>query len=200
MTVLPSLISSDLTNLREEIQSRGIELAHFDVMDGTFVPEISFGSFLAKKLETGFPNLRLDVHLMVQNPHNQFRYFAQLKNIHRIIFHFEGCNHHIRLINQIKDLGIQAGIAINPETSPESLNYLLEYIDCVCVMSVVPGYWGQKFIPASEKKIIYFDQLRDKNNLDFKILVDGGVNQELVSKLKAIGADEFVMGSAFFGN
>ncbi|MCS6961092.1 MAG: ribulose-phosphate 3-epimerase [Deltaproteobacteria bacterium] len=198
MKVLPSLLAGDLGAVSTILKKHKISICHFDVMDGHFVPEISFGSFLAKCLVGSNPETKLDVHLMVSNPVWQISHFAGLDNVYRIFFHWEVASHHKRLLEKIRSYKKLAGIALNPETSPELVSWVLEFVDSVCVMSVSPGYSGQSFIESAYSKVKWLADERQKKNLRFSIVVDGGVTEEIAKKLEQMGVDECVMGTSFF--
>lgn len=200
MKILPSIIASDLTNIAGTIKKHTLTECHFDVMDGVFVPEISIGSFVAKQLRDRFPSLKLDVHLMVYDPVKQVENFISLDNVYRVIFHFEGSHHHRRLAEKIKVCGKEAGIAVNPETPPEFLQYVLDVFDCVCIMTVSPGYAGQTLIQACLQKVDVVRTYRDRINPRCKIVLDGGITSGIIADLEKRGVDEVVMGSAFFGS
>ncbi len=200
MKIIPSILAAKLSNLANQIKQKKITYVHFDVMDGHFVPEISFGSFLAREFEIELPEVKLDVHLMVTNTQDQIPFFLGLKNVSRILIHFEGNFHHLRLLRQIRNGGKQAGIAINPETNPESIQSILDYVDAVCVMSVTPGYSGQSFIPGTKSKIKKLAEYRTTFGFRYSIIVDGGITNQLIGDLSKIGADEFIMGSQFFND
>ncbi len=196
----PSILSADFSKLGEQvnlIETGGADLIHIDVMDGHFVPNISFGATVMKSLD-GHTALDYDVHLMIENPDDYIEDFIT-ENTRYITVHQEACVHLNRTITHIKDLGVKAGVSINPATPVESLFEILEQVDLVLIMSVNPGFGGQKFIEGSLKKIEKLAQIRKERNLDFLIEVDGGVTLDNCAKVSNAGADILVAGSAIFG-
>lgn len=196
----PSILSADFSKLGEQvnlIETGGADLIHIDVMDGHFVPNISFGATVMKSLD-GHTALDYDVHLMIENPDDYIEDFIT-ENTRYITVHQEACVHLNRTITHIKDLGAKAGVSINPATPVESLFEILEQVDLVLIMSVNPGFGGQKFIEGSLKKIEKLAQIRKERNLDFLIEVDGGVTLDNCTKVSNAGADILVAGSAIFG-
>jgi ribulose-phosphate 3-epimerase len=195
----PSFLSADFSILGEqvkEIEKAGAHMLHVDVMDGHFVPNISFGAAVMKSLsnETG---LTFDVHLMVEDPDKYIGDFVTKKTEY-ITVHQEACPHIHRTLQYIKSLGVKAGAAINPGTPVNVLEPVLADLDMVLVMSVNPGFGGQEFIPSSLEKIRYLNDVKIKNNLNFKIEVDGGVNLDNVKELISAGTEIIVAGSAIF--
>ncbi len=195
----PSILSADFSKLAEEvarIQEGGADYIHVDVMDGHFVPNISFGAAVMKSLE-GKTNLPFDVHLMIENP-DQYLEDFMTPSTEFITVHQEACVHLNRTVQHIKSLGAKAGVSINPATSLSTLDYILEDVDMVLIMSVNPGFGGQKFIPSALEKIWELAQIKKAEELDFEIEVDGGVNLENVQEIASAGADIIVAGSAVF--
>lgn len=195
----PSLLSADFGNLEKslrQIKNEGGSVVHIDVMDGQFVPQVSFGQPVVESIRK-ITDLPFDVHLMVERPENQVESFAKA-GADWITFHLEACVHANRLAAQIRSLGKKAGISIVPSTPVASLSEMLAEVDLVLVMSVNPGFGGQKLIPSCVDKIRQLVQIRKERNLDFKISVDGGVNSETISSVIEAGADVIVSGSAFF--
>lgn len=195
----PSLLSADFGNLEKslrQIENEGGSVVHIDVMDGQFVPQVSFGQPVVESIRK-ITDLPFDVHLMVERPENQVESFAKA-GADWITFHLEACVHANRLAAQIRSLGKKAGISIVPSTPVASLSEMLAEVDLVLVMSVNPGFGGQKLIPSCVDKIRQLVQIRKERNLDFKISVDGGVNSETISSVIEAGADVIVSGSAFF--
>ena len=189
----PSILSADFSKLGEQvnlIETGGADLIHIDVMDGHFVPNISFGATVMKSLD-GHTALDYDVHLMIENPDDYIEDFIT-ENTRYITVHQEACVHLNRTITHIKDLGVKAGVSINPATPVESLFEILEQVDLVLIMSVNPGFGGQKFIEGSLKKIEKLAQIRKERNLDFLIEVDGGVTLDNCTKVSNAGADILV--------
>lgn len=199
VVISPSILAGNFLNLQESldiINSSEAEWVHVDVMDGVFVPNISFG-FPVLQAVSAYCTKFIDVHLMIEQPN---RYFSMLKDAgaQGLSIHFEG-NHHLhRDLSEIKRLGMKAGLALNPQTSLDTIKELLPSIDYLLLMSVNPGFGGQKFINETTNKVARASDLRNTLGLDFDIQVDGGVNLENCVKLKEAGADNLVAGSAVF--
>lgn len=196
----PSILAADLSNLSQQIrlvEMSGADWIHCDIMDGHFVPNISFGPIIvgAAKKSTMLP---LDVHLMIENPDNYLEDFVKA-GAHSITVHQEEVIHLNRTINKIKELGAKAGVALNPATPVGTLKDIAEYIDLVLIMSVNPGFGGQSFIESSLRKIKETVQLRKEINADFVIEVDGGISNKNIKSIKDAGCDVFVVGSSIFG-
>lgn len=199
MKLAPSILSADFSRLGEEvaaIQRGGAHYIHVDVMDGHFVPNISYGPAVMKSL-LGKTSVPFDVHLMIENPSFFFQDFAT-PNTEFITIHEEACSHLHRNIQEIHDLGIKAGVSLNPATSLATLDYILEEVDLVLIMSVNPGFGGQKFIPSALEKLRALREIREENNLNFQIQVDGGITLENAGIVLEAGADILVAGSAIF--
>ena len=195
----PSILSADFSKLGEEIstiEKAGADIIHVDVMDGHFVPNISYGAVVMKSL-LGKTKMPFDVHLMIENVDRYIDEFVTEKTEY-ITVHQEVCMHLHRTIDHIKSKGIKAGVSINPATPISSLENILEYVDLVLVMSVNPGFGGQKFIESSLEKIRKLKRIREENRYNFVIEVDGGVNLENGRKLVKAGADILVAGSSVF--
>lgn len=195
----PSLLSADLADLKNAvkiIENNGGTVVHIDVMDGRFVPQISYGQPVVQSLRP-YTKLPFDVHLMVEHPEEQVESFAKA-GADWITFHHEACVHSHRLVQRIHDLGKKAGISIVPSTPVSAIKEMLEYVDLVLVMTVNPGFGGQKLIPSCVKKITELLELRKQLGLNFMISVDGGVNAETIGSVADAGADVIVSGSAFF--
>ena len=197
----PSILSADFANLEKDIRSiemAGVDIVHCDVMDGKFVPNITFGPIVVKAVRKT-TKLPIDVHLMIEDPDSYLEDFAKA-GADYLTVHQEEVVHLHRTVTRIKELGVKAGVAINPATPVSTLTEILEFVDLVLIMSVNPGFGGQKFIPQSIKKIETLNQLRTSNNFNFAIEVDGGVDKKTIEKLASAGVDIFVAGSAIFGN
>ena len=197
--IAPSLLAADFFDLSSQmklLKEGNIKILHLDVMDGMFVPSISFGmpviSSLRKSVDFFF-----DVHMMVENPE---RYIEDFYNsgADGITIHFEACKHIDRCISQIKSLGLRSGISINPATPVSLLENIVSEVDMVLIMSVNPGFGGQKFIPYSLDKIKELSNMREKKNQKLLIQVDGGVGVDNIKALSDAGVDEFVAGSSVF--
>jgi ribulose-phosphate 3-epimerase len=199
--ICPSVLSADFSKLREEIkevEEAGADMIHCDIMDGSFVPNISFGPAIVSTINE-ITNLPLDVHLMINNPERYIHEFYDA-GADYISVHYENNIHLHRVVMQIKDLGMKAGVAINPATPNSSIDGILGYIDFINVMSVNPGFGGQKFIHSSISKI---RELRKKitESLSYcDIEVDGGVNLDNIKELADAGANIFVCGASVFNS
>lgn len=195
----PSILSADFGKLVEEvaqIERGGADLVHVDVMDGHFVPNISFGAPVMKCL-TGRTGLPFDVHLMIENPDAYLEDFVTPQTEY-ITVHQEACTHLNRTVQHIKSLGIKAGVSINPATSPSVLDYILEDVDMVLLMSVTPGFGGQKFIPSVLEKARKLRDIKIDRGLDFEIEIDGGATLDNVREIIDAGVEIVVAGSAVF--
>lgn len=196
----PSILSADFARLGEQVEQiskAGADYIHIDVMDGHFVPNISFGATVMKglnKLDTA----PYDVHLMIENPDQYVADFVTDKTEY-IVVHQEACTHLHRSLQNIKTFGVKAGVAINPATPISTLEYVLGDVDLVLVMSVNPGFGGQKFIPSALDKIRRLDTLRKEEGYHYAIEVDGGITLDNAELVKSAGCDIFVAGSAVFG-
>ena len=198
--VLPSILSADFANLErdiKELENIGVDMFHIDVMDGNFVPNISFGFPIIESIRPKTDKV-FDCHLMIANPENYVEQFCKV-GCDMVSFHIEATNHADRVIQVIKNNGKKAGIVLNPQTSIESIKYLLPKLDYVLIMTVNPGFGGQKFIPEMLEKIEELAKLRDEKNYNFLIEVDGGINTETSKVCRDKGADLLVCGSFLFG-
>lgn len=200
MLVAPSILSADFGKLNEEITAiceGGCDLIHVDVMDGHFVPNLTIGPVVVSSVAK-IATKPLDIHLMVENNTFFVELFAPLKPEY-ISFHIEEEKHPHRLIQKIRSYGIKPAVVLNPHSRPEDIEYLLEDLDMVLLMSVNPGFGGQKFIPSVIEKAKKLKELCQKRNPDCLIEVDGGVNDKNIQELKHAGVDVVVAGSYVYG-
>lgn len=201
MKILPSVLSADFLKLGSqihELEKNNIEIIHVDIMDGQFVPNISFGFPILQAIRSS-TNLTLDVHLMINNPSNFIKEFVDY-GADIITVHYEGNYHLHRLIQQIKSYNVKAGIAINPATPISLLKHIIQDVDLVLIMGVNPGFGGQSLIPFTLDKIKELNSLREDLNLSFNISVDGGVKSSNYKDILKAGADLLVVGSDVFKN
>ena len=195
----PSILSADFARLLEDVkkvEKAGCEYLHIDVMDGHFVPNITLGPAIVKSLRKDV-NMVFDAHLMIENPDNYIKEFADA-GCDIIVVNQEACTHLHRTIQNIKSHGVKAGVALNPATPIETIKYVLEDVDMVLLMSVNPGFGGQSYIPVVTKKIKELRALIDEMGLDIDIEVDGGVKPSNISEVVNAGANVIVAGSAIF--
>jgi len=195
----PSILSADFTNLEQQIkivENNGAGFIHCDIMDGKFVPNLTFGSIIVEAVRR-ITELPLDVHLMVEDPDSLIPGFIKA-GADFITVHHEEVVHLDRTLNRIKEYGAKAGVAINPATPVETLSEVLDLVDLILVMSVNPGFGGQKFIPNALKKIKKLAALKNENGYDYLIEVDGGVNQENIKEISNAGCEVFVAGSSIY--
>ena len=198
--ILPSILSADFANLERdvrELEQIGIDMFHIDVMDGNFVPNISFGFPIIEAIRSKTDKI-FDCHLMIARPEEYVERFCNA-GCDMVSFHIEATNHADRVIQIIKNSGKKAGIVLNPQTSIESVKYLLPKLDYVLIMTVNPGFGGQKFIPEMLDKIEELAKIREEKGYSFLIQVDGGVNVETSNLCRDKGADLLVCGSFLFG-
>ncbi|MDY5616635.1 MAG: ribulose-phosphate 3-epimerase [Helicobacter sp.] len=199
MLVAPSILSADFGKLNDEIKAiceAGCDFIHIDVMDGHFVPNLTMGPMIVDSVAK-IATKPLDIHLMVQNNSFFVDLFAPLKPKY-LSFHIEEEKHVNRLVQKIRDYGISPAIVLNPHTTLESIDYLLEYVDMVLLMSVNPGFGGQKFIPNVLEKIKCLKDKIEMKNPRCLIEVDGGVSDQNIADLKDSGVDIVVAGSYIF--
>lgn len=197
--IAPSILSADFARLGEDVKDicdRGADYVHIDVMDGLFVPNISFGAPIMKSLN-GIATAPYDVHLMIVDPDRYIENFIT-DNTEFITVHYEACDDIGYTIRHIKEAGAKAGVSIKPGTDPEVLDDYLQDLDLILVMSVEPGFGGQKFMDSSLPKIAYYKQKREELGLNYVIEVDGGVGAANAYLVKDAGVDLIVAGSAVF--
>lgn len=201
MTVMiaPSILSADFARLGEDVklvEDAGARMLHIDIMDGHFVPNISIGPGVVRSLRK-VSGMEFDVHLMIENAERYIDEFADA-GADIITVHIEATRHVYRLIQQIKGLGIKAGVSLNPATPLDSLTYILPELDMVLLMTVNPGFGGQKFIPEVLPKIVALSGIAQEVNPGCKIQVDGGINTDTARLVSRAGADILVAGAAIF--
>jgi len=199
--IAPSILSADFAKLGDEIrlvEAAGADWIHIDVMDGHFVPNITIGPLIVKAVRP-VTDLPLDVHLMIENPDCYIPEFASA-GADIIAVQIEACTHLHRTLQLIRQNNCKSGVVLNPSTRIEDLEWIIQDIDLVVLMSVNPGFGGQKFIPATLEKIAGMRKMIDDRGLSIDIEVDGGVNSKTIASVAAAGADVFVAGSAIFGS
>lgn len=197
--IAPSILSADFAKLGEEIidvEKGGADFIHVDVMDGHFVPNITIGPLIVEAIRP-ITKLPLDVHLMIENPDQYIETFAKA-GADYITVHVEACRHLHRTIQHIKSFGVKAGVVLNPATPVETIQHVLQDIDMVLLMSVNPGFGGQKFIPEVLPKIRKVKEMAEQKGLHIEIEIDGGVNQETAKQCVEAGATVLVAGSAVY--
>ena len=199
--IAPSMLSCNFGKLKEEIEMLNQSEAgwfHLDIMDGVFVPNITFGTPILEVFKE-YATKHLDAHLMIVNPENYIEKFASL-GANTITVHYEACDNLQNTINQIKKLNVKAGVAINPDTDVSVLYSLINEIDLICLMSVFPGFSGQKFIPETFERLEKLKKIITDKNSQAMIQIDGGVSIDNAKKLVSLGADILVAGSFVFNS
>ena len=197
MIVAPSILSANFNTLQKDIEcleKEGVKFIHLDIMDGKFVPNFTFGPVVLKNLKH---NMIKDVHLMVFDPVLYAKYFLQI-NPDYITFHYEAVDNVLDTIKQIKSLGVKVGISIKPNTDVSVLDEYLELVDLILVMSVEPGFGGQKFMESALPKLKYLSDKKKDNNYSYLIQVDGGVNEETAKLCAENGCEIAVAGTYIF--
>jgi len=199
--IAPSILSANFLRLGDEIraaEAAGADLLHIDIMDGHFVPNMTIGPFIVEAIRT-VTSLPLDVHLMIEEPDKYTGDFIKA-GANCLTIHYEACKHLHRTVQQIREYGINVGVSLNPATPVWSLEHVLQDIDVALLMSVNPGFGGQKFIPQATEKIRTLRRLISEKGLSTSIEVDGGINLNNTAEVISAGADILVMGSAFFNS
>jgi len=197
--IAPSILAADFAKLGEEVkevEAAGAELIHIDVMDGHFVPNISFGAIALEAIRP-ISTLPMDVHLMIENPDQYIEQFAKA-GADYITVHVEACRHLHRTIQLIRSFGVKPGVVLNPHTPIESITHILEDIDMVLFMTVNPGFGGQKFIPSVLPKVEALSSMVKERGLNIDIEIDGGITAETIVPCVKAGANIFVAGSAIY--
>ncbi|WP_231758577.1 ribulose-phosphate 3-epimerase [Microbulbifer elongatus] len=198
--IAPSILSANFARLGEEVDSvlaAGADWVHFDVMDNHYVPNLTIGPMVCKALRNHGVTAPIDVHLMVEPVDDMIRMFADAGATY-ITFHPEASKHVDRSLQLIQSLGCKAGLVFNPASSLDAAKYVLDKLDMILLMSVNPGFGGQKFIPATLGKLKEARKLIDDSGLDIRLEIDGGVTKDNIREIAQAGADSFVAGSAIF--
>jgi ribulose-phosphate 3-epimerase len=198
--IAPSILAADFARLGEEVEAvldAGADIVHFDVMDNHYVPNLTIGPMVCKALRDYGVTAPIDVHLMVQPVDDLIRMFADAGASY-ITFHPEASQHVDRSLQLVRDLGCKAGLVLNPASGLDSLDWVLDRLDMLLLMSVNPGFGGQKFIPSTLDKLKQARKMIDESGLDIRLEVDGGVGVANIREVAAAGADTFVAGSAIF--
>ena len=198
--IAPSILAADFARLGEEVETvleAGADIVHFDVMDNHYVPNLTIGPMVCRALRDYGVTAPIDVHLMVQPVDDLIRMFADAGASY-ITFHPEASQHIDRSLQLVRDLGCKAGLVLNPATSIDTVDWVLDKIDMLLLMSVNPGFGGQKFIPSTLDKLKRARKIIDNSDFDIRLEVDGGVGVSNIREVAAAGADTFVAGSAIF--
>jgi ribulose-phosphate 3-epimerase len=198
--IAPSILAADFARLGEEVDNvleAGADIVHFDVMDNHYVPNLTIGPMVCKALRDHGVTAPIDVHLMVQPVDDLIRMFADAGATY-ITFHPEASNHIDRSLQLVRDLGCKGGLVLNPGTGLDTVRWVMDKMDMLLLMSVNPGFGGQKFIPSTLDKLQQARQLIDASGYDIRLEVDGGVGVNNIAEVATAGADTFVAGSAIF--
>ena len=198
--IAPSILAADFARLGEEVETvleAGADIVHFDVMDNHYVPNLTIGPMVCRALRDYGVTAPIDVHLMVQPVDDLIRMFADAGATY-ITFHPEASQHVDRSLQLVRDMGCKAGLVLNPATSIDTVDWVLDKIDMLLLMSVNPGFGGQKFIPSTLNKLKQARKIIDNSGLDIRLEVDGGVGVANIREVAVAGADTFVAGSAIF--
>ena len=199
--IAPSILSADFARLGEECEAvldAGADVIHFDVMDNHYVPNLTIGPMVCKALRNHGITAPIDVHLMVSPVDSLIDSFAAA-GASMITFHPEASDHVDRSLQLIRSHGCQAGLVLNPATSPDCLEYVIDKLDMILLMSVNPGFGGQQFIPSTLRKLEVVRRLIDDSGREIRLEVDGGVSEKNIADVASAGADTFVAGSAIYG-